>query len=819
MTKRKRLFIAICSPLLLIFAFAAWLPFAPIAHAQEPEGECIPITDTLFNLYSFTNEVREDTWVAEDQSAWGPGVPIDNALGISDTIKASMYASASLWRRWAFSLQHVVSGTININSEYNLHANVWEIKLAVHPDLNADAAAAGWISLPISSWDGSYTGRIGSIAFRNIGKVTGGGYAYLDAADITVTGCYYAPVFTATCPTLNDYHFTLTDTWSLAGSASILSSTLTLNPTGSASQTLSTTLQMSTTYNAVLSVTNAVSAPVVVELAGMSQTLTIDAAGMYTATFTTTGAISSPGYLIHHEGESETYTDVDWTCVYEGSAITSTTPMACIAPFNGEYVSLDGWDWHRGAAWNMAEENAYLPFNQGGDDERALVITTGVYSLPALAAGEYLILTFGAAAGGGQEAIVASRVLSSWHEFNISGGEVYTYEHDISAMSGQSATVAFVNAGNDGSAAATDCQFPAQDSVLVDNVCIYVSTSPAADPPAASTGLCPADLGFDWGCADVEALLLGYGINVQGLDDVYATGVSVWDVENYIPWLVAALWHNVGHPISCFIVEFMRLAVGLVEYEVNIFANYVNWVYSLIYAGPAWLQTGFFYLTGVDTKIYQGQAAEGGWWNWLGNSLRAVFYNDGLNGQTTARYVANVPTQITGPLREERNTVTGYINTIMTDLMGIWNNSIISYFYATSSGRANAAIPAADPSNPTDPWTAPLELLTYLLQFVGSIFNMAWSLLSWLVNTFFAGANVPVDAYHSFVAGVDSEAAEIDVQCVDDNFWCYFWAGVQLINQTASQSVIYPFVIIGLILATIVIVWMNLYELFHVDIG
>ena len=198
-------------------------------------------------------------------------------------------------------------------------------------------------------------------------------------------------------PTLNDYHFTLSDTWTLDGSATILSSTLTLNPTGSASQTLSTTLQSGTTYNAVLSITNAVSAPLVVMLGSQSQTLTIDAAGRYTASFTSTETIANPGYLLRNDGESEHYVDVDWTCVYPGSAITSTN--ACIAPLNGEFTSADNWDWYRSAAWNGPDENAFLPFNQGGDAERSLVVTTGSYSLPTLTAGQHLLLTFGASAG------------------------------------------------------------------------------------------------------------------------------------------------------------------------------------------------------------------------------------------------------------------------------------------------------------------------------------------------------------------------------------------------------------------------------------
>lgn len=674
----------------------------------------------------------------------------------------------------------------------------------------------GW-----SSFDGyeMTTGKTLRAVYLAGFKALSGGILAMGSPQLWLEVC--GGVSGTTCPTVADFHFTgvPTDTWTLDGSASILSSTLTLNPTGSASQTLSTTLQISTTYNAVISVTNAISAPVVVELGGLSQTITIDAPGLYTATFTATETISNPGYLLRNEGESEHYTDVDWTCVYQGGVITST--ITCIAPLNGEFTTADNWDWYRSAAWNSPDENAFLPFNQGGDDNRALIVNTAVYSLPTLNAGQYLLMQFNASAGSGQEAIVASRVLSAWHEFNISGGEVYTYEHDISSMSGQSVTVAFANAGDDGSAGATECEFPAQDSVVLDNVCIYVADRPATDPPPPSGGFCPADLGFDWGCADVVPLLLGYGINVQGLDDVYATGVSVWNVENYIPWLVAALWHNVGHPVSCFIVEFMRLAVGLVEHQVNVFANYVNWVYTGAYSSPTWLQTGFFYLARYAYNTAIGQTP-GGWLVWFGNSFRVVFYNLGLNQAYTIRDINGHLRDVQNPFYAASNTFVngfeGALNQIMAEFIGMWNISILPYFTA-SAGSGSEAIPTTDPSVPESPWKPVFDMFLWLIQFVGQIVSTLWQLFRWLVSFLTTGTTAPIDAYHSFRAGMADEAYVLDVACVDDNWWCVFWGGVALINATTAQSIFYPIVITGIVCLTLVIVFKNLYEMFHIDIS
>lgn len=799
----------------IIFSLLAFLLPAPPALAQEPEGVCIPVITYTTFLATYNDAAKKiDTetpeYIADPADA-------ANALGPADGVNATLNAVTNTRNRFSFSPDVVLSGTITITTKYENY-NLWESKIHVNPKLNASAIDDEWTVKNFMS--GVHVGQIGSIGFNSVAGVMSSGYSYLDAITLTLTGCYYyiTPTMYLTCPTVTDFDFTgsPTDTWTLDGSAAIVSSTLTLNPGGSVSQTLSTTLQTYTTYNAVISVTNAITAPLVMLLDSQAQTITVDAPGFYTATFTTTSAISGPVYLLKNEGESEHYIDIDWTCVYQGAG---GVLVGCIAPLNGEFATNENWDWYRGAAWNAPDENAFLPFNQGGDANRALVVSTAAYSLPTLGGGQYLLMQFNATAGGGQEVIVASRVLSAWKEFNVSGAEVYTYEHDISSMAGQTVTVAFANAGDDGSAGAAECEFPAQDSVVLDNICIYVADRPAADPPPTTGGFCPSDLGFDWGCADVVPLLLGYGINVQGLDDVYTTGVSVWEVQNYIPWLVAALWHNVGHPISCFILEFMRLAVGLVEYEVNIFTNYVNWVYTGAYSSPSWLQTGFFYLVRYMSNIAIAQTP-GGWLAWFGNSFRVVFYNLGLNQAYTIRDINGHMREVQNPFCAASNAfvigLESALNQIMTELIGMWNTSILPYFTASAG---STAIPAADPSAPESPWKSVLDMFLWLIQFVGQIVNTLWQLFRWLVNFLTTGATAPIDAYHSFREGIADEAYVIDVACINDNWWCVFWGGVALINATTAQSIMYPIVITGIVCLTLVIVFKNLYEMFHIDIS
>jgi hypothetical protein len=806
--RQLKLFVALFIALILMTVFTVVLPFStPTARAQEPTptGECVPITGT-FHLNNYVGGYRLDDYGAQAAEN------TEEATGITDTVYARFWNEAGRYSRYSWSLSNVVSGSMNIYSYLGAHRVT---NIVVNPNLNASPLADGWVG--INLYTGYYSGTVGSVGYETYGPVMGGDWSYLDAADIVLNGCYYTVLYQP-CPTVPDYHFTNTptNTWTLDGSASILSSTLTLNPTGSASQNLSATLQISTTYNAVISVTNAVSSPVVVMLGSQSQTLTIGAPGLYTATFTATEAITSPSYLLRNDGESEHFTDIDWTCVYTGSAITSTA-ITCLAPINGDFTIADHWNFYRGAAFNSPSQNALLPYNQGSDSSRSLVVSSEVYSLPALTAGEYLVLRFTGASQTGQEALVASRVLSNWNEFQLTSSEPVTFYADISSQAGLNATISFANSGS--ASSAEQCQYAAQDGLLIDNVCIYVSNTPVQDTAVVTNTFCPVDLGFDFGCNDVDALLAGYGINVYAVEPIYNAGATWADPAGYIPWLAAALWMHVGKPICCFLVEFMRLVVDLVEYEVNVFANFTGWDYQTISTAAPWLQTGL-----GKIPVYSGL-----WSNWNANSAKNVLQNTGTNGiyqtlwsqsanQTQASSVGCLQSTVSGGFNGLGSGLGSAISQVMNTFSDVWNNSILVYL-SLSLGSKNSIVPITSPAVPDSPWSKVLDMFLWLIQFVGQIVSTVWELLRWLVNFLTTGATAPIDAYHSFVAGMSSEAYVVDVACVADNWWCVFWAGVALIDQTTSQSIMYPIVITGVILLTLVIVFKNLYEMFHIDIS
>ena len=631
--------------------------------------------------------------------------------------------------------------------------------------------------------------------------------------DIEVEGDSSYPL---SCATVEDYHFygVITDAW-LLQSATISDSILTLDSDGIAAQNL-VTLTSNSDYNAIISVTNATTesvASVNLILGVETEAITITGSDYYTTTFTTPNLGGPLAYAIENTSAGSTTIEIDYTCLF----LIGEGEPECIAPLNGEFNSSDYWEWYREATWNSSGKNAYLPYNAGNDANRSLIQTIDTYSLPTLSSGEYLLLGFQSATKDGQTAVIGSRVADNWQEFDVYSS-FYNYEADISSMAGLSATVSFANAGSSEG-------FPSEDDILLDDVCIFISDHPPGLPGPQNPTLSPSDFGFDYGCPDVPYLLAGYGINVFALQDTYAAGVTVWDPENWVPWLAAALWTNAGHPITCFILEFMRLEVGLTEQLINNFTNFINWDLETVNGGAVWLRGGFVYLTDAQGN---GELNLLYWLNWYAVNIRNTIYVAGQNGITNTDWWLGTRTEIANSPRLSQNALVSIVTAfaaalgqaadqIMNIILWLWNDNYLVWMYLT--GNVNPAIPATDPTDPTSPWASVFDLFMWLIEFIGSIVDFIWSLLTWIVNTLFVGANAPVEAYHSFVAGVESEAYIIDVTCGDSNFWCFFWAGVQLINQTSSQSVIYPFFIIGLIVTSLIIIYLNLYEMFHLNLG
>jgi hypothetical protein len=106
--------------------------------------------------------------------------------------------------------------------------------------------------------------------------------------------------------------------------------------------------------------------------------------------------------------------------------------------------------------------------------------------------------------------------------------------------------------------------------------------------------------------------------------------------------------------------------------------------------------------------------------------------------------------------------------------------------------------------------------------FVGlalAVINLLWMIFSWLWANIFMIFNLPLNFYYAFDTGVRSEAFSYLMSCAGQNFWCALLAGVQLLNQVSSHSIVYPIVIVGIIIGSIAVFWKELWALFDTAIS
>jgi hypothetical protein len=599
------------------------------------------------------------------------------------------------------------------------------------------------------------------------------GDSSLEIVSTELSGCSSPPVGGDSCPTVQNSHFAISDTtWLLDGTAAIdpVSSTLTLAPGDIAAQNL-TLLESNKTYDAVISVTQ-VTAPssLNVVLGTQSETIDISTPDWYTATLTTPQLGGPIAYALQNEGDG-TLT-IDFTCVT--LAITGTdgeTQQGCIAPTNGAFDTSAGWDWYREATWNEAAENAYLPFNQGDEYAKSLIMSTSLYTMPVITAGNYLLLAFDAETENDQSAVIAATVDngpdSSAGYFEIFP-DIYTFELDLTtAMSGTTgAAVAFANAGTD-----PITEFSAEDNIFLDNVCIFVSDrGPRLPAPTDSDpgGIGPIGFNYKLGCADAAAILAYWGINMNLYHAIYGgSGTSQGWFQSWWDWLSAGFWVML-ESLLCFLLVALGWVINIIEYGINNFLNVAGWI----------VREGRYLLTFIGALWAWGLATVGNlmaWWRISAGSVVAWLWQSGLN------LLAFLGTLYNG-LVEIENSLLAWLAPIFQAIL---------YFIAP---------------------------LAFFANFAAAVWDLFVMLFTWIWVNVFVMVNIPIRFYYAFNDGVQTEAFSNLMSCAGTNFWCGLLAGVQLVNQTVGHTVLYPIVIVGIILTTVAIFWKHIWALFSINI-
>lgn len=748
--KYLKLFIALFLPVMLLFI--AWPVFA-----QEPE-------DFDFSVSSYSTDFEPLSWL-ELNSQFYPSYTCDQTIMASYTgsawevvrcnpstpyfsigIKTNFFVySGSVSPTFFLSFYEPTANSRLRNNVYCRYSDTGEFV-----NLSATASGAEW----------RYTAAINRQCQVYVA------HYYIDYAPTPRSSLlrfrtdYYVPPPDGLelCPLVSNAHFSETNGWLLSGNAVITDGTLTLGPGDIAAQNL--TLQAGRTYSAVISTTSVFSGstPLNVVLGTDSETLTIEEAGRYTTTFTTPSNLAGPIEYSLESAAASGDVVLDFTCVYTADG---STQADCIAPTNGTFDTADNWYWYRNAAWDSFSKSAALPYNAPGDDEASLVQASIAYTMPVLADTQYLILRFQAQSAD-EVGLISSKVGTSESE-QQAHPVPYDYEVDISTQAGQSVEIAFADSGT--------------SDLLLDNVCIFISDDPPnlpapGDPDGIGNGI---DFGFNYTCNDVPALLAGFGINVYGAQATFEAGVSVWEPQYYIPWLAAALWSNAGRPISCFIVEHMRLAAGIGQQQINEFLNYVSWSVRSTNAGAPWLQLGFAYLKNtIFNPATAARITAAGWLPWWSNQIRSVLASVGSNWLITINWIREAAIYI-------------------SDAALGSGEGLTDEFPGVGSGFG-------------------------LLDMVWAMVDLVWWIWNWIYTNIILMISVPKEFMDAFNEGVSAQPFADLVSCSSGNFWCLFLSGVQLVNQTVSDSILYPIVIVGSILITFMVLWEDFWRIVSIEV-
>lgn len=800
---------------LLLAAAVLWLAWpAGVALAQGPTNLCVNTGSGWTDHFDYNFLVSQNGFslmtvgVATDQ--WEPPLPntFFNPACISDGADVGYYDAAGFSGRpyggtgCYMDIVRAINQNIQIRLPITRTSNAtWQSsagygELRTVPDFNTGGnfnvsyyAVSGTENLNIISGAGG-----GAATALILDKATANSDYDVNIARVRYDcgSGYYAEQETPptpvalTCSTVSDPHFETGEPWTLAGTAAVTNSLATLSTGDAVAQNV--TLDANITYNSVISISR-VTAPAALDVSLGEQVSTVDvaAAGWYTVSFLTAEGLAGPiEYRLTNAGPGEL--DIDYTCLVSSGG-------NCLAPNNGEFTSADFWYWFRGAGWNAPTESALLPYNPGTDGDKALILSTSTYSLPTPATGQYLLLGYEANSQAGQAAEVTSKIGAIETAQNIYSTP-YQYEVDISSLAGQNVDVAFSNSGS-----------TATDSVLVDNVCIYLS---AATPiaPTPVTPIVPVNFNFGYTCADTASLMAGYGINIYNQSAIYQAGVSVWEPSGYIPWLASALWVHVGAPVTCILIEIMRLMAALTQQIINVFLNFINWLRQSAQSAIYWQHAGGELLRDtMANAVGYSRATAAGWLNWAAYGWRVSMTMLNQNFQRLGLAWG----QFAGWLDEMFGwRLTEQTHEAVNAFLAVWNDSLAPYL------AAGGGISQEPPS--------PLPVVSYALGGLLDSWNLllalgraVWWGVQWYFGTALGYAKLPVEMYQSFNNGLASPGFTYLLSCSSLNFWCVFLAGLQLVNQTAGETVMYPIIIVAIVIGTLMIIYTNIKKMALID--
>lgn len=674
----------------------------------------------------------------------------------------------------------------------------------------------------------------------------------------------YEEAETSTCDLVPNADFSTDSDWTVTDvgttyTAEIVSDTLRLGPYDYAQQNLS--LLPNSTYNVTVVVSDTIPGGPIDMLVRFAfqdyDLINVTGPGTYFTTLTTPSTPGPVMYEIEYFSEDAGYLVIDSTCLTLATSGPGGEQVTCVAPTNGEFTSADNWDFHRGASWSELSHDVSLPTNTGPTDS-GLILTSNSFDLPSVITDSYLLLSFDARSIN-DNGLIGTNVdaTSDFTGFFETYTVYYTYESDITDLAGETATLAFANVATPTLNLTAD--------ITLDNACIFISDRPPMLPhPTDPNSIDPVQIGFGINsCADVDGIWASFGVNMAQHRANYAAGFSFWDP---IEWLVAAIFVVLGD-FSCLFMAAFVSVLNLWEFLVNNILNIFHWFKALTSGGVTWLHAiatwvwettknvvgGYFssfaswasvivttienivlayfsYIGDIASWIWQslkniisglislvfiyadwlwqslktiiGQIIEFlfGWFMWVWESalniiawianlilailnwLAANLFN--LNGlKTLLNYIIAAWNLFIGALGD-------LISLLVNGAIWFWNNVLYPFFQALWN------------------WFSIFDflwsLVGYFLDLLVALFTLVFAIAIWLYENMIQVGDIPIGIFQGFNTGLQSTGFDL-IGCSGDGFWCYVLIGFDLLNATVSPTIMYPFVIVGIIIMTIII--------------
>lgn len=643
----------------------------------------------------------------------------------------------------------------------------------------------------------------------------------------------YEGAETSTCDLVPNADFSINDDWLLAGTAIISGGVVTLDASDSTAQNLSGLISNSN-YDASLVISQVVSPTILAVVLGNEiETIEVHTEDSYEVSFTTPNLAGPLAFGFENIGDYSL--DIDFACLSLSVLGPSGEPqLGCVAPPNGGFDGSDDWNFENGAAYNSALNAALLPLNDPATNSNpfytpAFIEAQNTFTLPTVITSENLLLSFEAQSLQNQNGLLTTLLQNVAQTIDYEliyevYPQKYVFEADISDLAGETSAMLF---GNDGGYP-PDVIYPAD--ISLDNVCIFVADrDPNLPAPVDPDSIAPVTIGQFYSCDDLLGYMGGYGIDMRYHQDNYANTPSVWNPQDWVPWLISASFVGLNIYLCAFFVALQSI-LNIIEYLLNNGLNYAHWFRRNGALALPWLAS--YYDNGLfsfDNFITALRETASDWLIWA--ALAVVEFASvpniivgslalitlGITGGFSWLVFTQLPALLGWLLGGGNNIIRGLLNTLIEDgwnafmvalgniisevlnvFIGIWNSGLLpfllNFILSTSFGGVLS-----------------------IVNLVPLFWELVWSVVQYLWVNVFQMINIPFAFYTGLSDGIQSTAFSDLLSCDGStlNFWCNFLAAIDLLNGIAGQSIFYPIVIIGIIIGTIAILYRNVLALWN----